>query len=193
MQIINFHPDGTINLPPAFFADWIIDNTLTSGMDRLADPSSRPLEWRFRVSAAALAADVAASRSDWSAFSSHLAAASCEEGMKQDKVPSVLGDAWQWGQAHPTRWMDLPRNWVFDLGAEEFVNVKTGVTLVVPAFDWAFSDLCPLPGWSIGDFFLCEGPVIEVDRVEVRTLSSARFVPVDDEVVLEMPSIMTLN
>lgn len=182
-----------MDLPPAFFADWIIDNTLTNGMDRLADPSSRTLEWRLRVSAAELAADVAASRSDWSAFSSHLAGASREEGMKQDEVPPVLGDAWQWGQAHPTRWMDLPRNWVFDLGAEEFVNVKTGVTLAVPAFDWAFSDLCPLAGWSIGDFFLCEGPLIEVDRVVTLPVKSAQIIYQDDEAILIVPEDSALN
>lgn len=193
MQTINFHPDGKMDLPPAFFADWIIDNTLTNGMDRLADPSSRTLEWSLRVSAAELAADVAASRSDWSAFSLHLAGASLHVGMEQDEVPAMLADAWNWGRAHPTKWMDLPRRWVFDLEAEEFVDVKTGVTLAVSAFDWAFSDLCPLPGWSIGDFFLCEGPLIEVDRVVTLPVKSAQIIDQDDEAILIVPEHTELN
>ncbi|ANY19573.1 hypothetical protein A6F68_01052 [Tsuneonella dongtanensis] len=193
MQSINFHPDGYIKLTADFFEDWIIDNTLSSAMDRFGDPSSRSLKWRFRTSAAALAADVAASGSDWSALSLHLAAASREAGMEQEEVPAMLADAWKWGQANPTRWMALPRRWVFDLEAEEFIDVTNGVTLAVPAFDWAFSGLCPLAGWSTSDFLLCEGPVIEVDRVEFLAPRSARFVHVDDEVVLELPSDWTLN
>lgn len=187
MEVINFVDDGTIDIPPAFFENWIIDNTLSLAMDRIVEPSSRPLKWRFRTAAASLASEVFAARLNWDRISSDLVRASQGAGMAQGEVRPLLADASTWGRSHPPRWMALTRSWVFNLEHGLFVNVMSGASVSQDCFDYAFAEHCPLPGWTMSDFLSEEGLIVEVDHVVHDVSVPKSFLDVGDVIIVNCP------
>jgi hypothetical protein len=137
-----------------FFDHWIIDHTCSRGMDRFSDPSHTTMEWRFRTNAAALAADVAGAGYDWEHAAQTFSASALEHCVGRKEAHRLLADAWEWGQARPSKWMDLTRRWVFVASPDAFYDLGARVYLSVEEWDDRFDSLCPLPGWRMSEFLL---------------------------------------
>ncbi len=165
METPKLNDASLVDLAPDFFDRWIIDYTCSRGMDRFDDSSRTSMECRFRTNAAALAADVAGAGYDWEHAARTFSAAAFEKGVTREKADVLLAEAWRWGKAHPTKWMDLTRRWIFVESPGAFYEMRTGIYLSDPEFDDGFDDLCPLPGWSMSEFLLEHKFVTWVYRV----------------------------
>lgn len=166
MSIPTLTHDGLVHCPPEFFDHWIVDHTLSRGMDRFSDPSHTSMEWRLRVNGSALAADAAAAHFDWERLSCGLARTAQEQGVSDEVCSPILAHAWRWGRDHPTEWMTLPRTFIWDQVEDAMVNVATGASGLPEEFDRRFDDFSPLPGFSMSEFLISEDLI---HRVEVIT------------------------
>ena len=148
-------------------------------MDRLSDPSHTSLEWRLRVSGAALAADVATANFEWERASSGLIKAALENGLPTETATPILAEAWRWGCQNPTARMMLPRWFIWDQVGDTLFNVNTGEHLRPKQFDQRVDKYCPLPGFGMTEFLIAEDLIYRVEAV-MQDRDLARQFYIDD-------------
>lgn len=175
MTIPTLTHDGLVNCPPEFFDHWIVEHTLSRGMDRFSDPSHTSMEWRLRINGSALAADVVAAHFDWERVSCGLARAAIDQGVVPEVASIVLGKAWQWGRENPTAWMILPRLFIWDATEEILINIHTGLCFSQVSFDRRFDKYCPLAGLSMTEFLLSEDLIHKVKVITRDPGAAKRF------------------
>lgn len=180
MEYPTLTASGLVHCPPDFFDHWIIDHTLSRGMDRFSDPSHTSMEWRLRVNGAALAADVVAANFDWDRVSSGLMRAALEQGVQAEASTTLLAEAWSWGFENPTPWMIVPRVFVWDQTHGAAINVVAGTSHSREDFDRRLDRHCPLPGFSMAEFLIAEDLIYRVEATERDPAIAKQFFIRDD-------------